>query len=143
MISSSTFGQIVKAHRRERGLTQDEQTRRVGGAPVTLRKTEYDDLRSAVWIAERLAAALNILIDQHADLVRCACITRDTYASVFQLVSRLRPKGFTATFMGPDGILITPLAQELAADVGLGHLMRKETLLCIQCLASNGLTVSE
>ncbi len=55
-----SFGQLVKTHRRDRDLTQDELARRVGCAPVTLRKIEYDDLRPSVQIAERLAMALNI-----------------------------------------------------------------------------------
>lgn len=42
------------------------------------------------------------------------------YEPVFQLVSRLRAEGLTATFMGPDGILIPAFAHELAADAGDG-----------------------
>jgi len=38
-----TFGQVIKTHRREMGLTQEELARRVGCASVTLRKIEYDD----------------------------------------------------------------------------------------------------
>lgn len=77
MTSSPTFGQIVKAHRRELGLTQDELARRVGCAPVTLRKTEYDDLRPSVQIAERLAAALNIPTDERREFVRLARLERE------------------------------------------------------------------
>ena len=52
-----TFGQVVKTHRRELGLTQEELARRVGCAPVTLRKIEYDDLRPSVQIAAGLISA--------------------------------------------------------------------------------------
>ena len=35
-----TFGELVKTRRRELGLTQDELARRIGCAPITLRKIE-------------------------------------------------------------------------------------------------------
>ncbi len=72
MSSIETFGQLVKARRRELGLTQDELAHRVGCAPVTLRKIEYDDLRPSVQIAERLAMALNIPLEERAAFVRLA-----------------------------------------------------------------------
>jgi DNA-binding XRE family transcriptional regulator len=62
-----TFGQVVKTRRRELGLTQDELARRVGCAPVTLRKIEYDDLRPSVQIAERLAMSFAIPLEERAD----------------------------------------------------------------------------
>ena len=52
MSAEVTFGQVVKAHRNEMGLTQDELARRVRCATVTLRKIESDDLRPSVQIAE-------------------------------------------------------------------------------------------
>ena len=72
MSSIDSFGQLVKARRRELGLTQDELAHRVGCAPVTLRKIEYDDLRPSVQIAERLAMALNIPLEERAAFVRLA-----------------------------------------------------------------------
>jgi WD40 repeat protein/transcriptional regulator with XRE-family HTH domain len=72
MGESESFGQRVKSLRRELGLTQDELARRVGCAPVTLRKVEYDDLRPSVQIAERLAMALNIPLEVRAGFVRQA-----------------------------------------------------------------------
>ena len=72
MSSIESFGQLVKARRRELGLTQDELAHRVGCAPVTLRKIEYDDLRPSVQIAERLAMALNIPLEERAAFVRLA-----------------------------------------------------------------------
>src|SRR5512147_2558420 len=76
MSSVETFGQLVKARRRELGLTQDELAHRVGCAPVTLRKIEYDDLRPSVQIAERLAMALNIPLEERAAFVRLARLER-------------------------------------------------------------------
>jgi serine/threonine protein kinase/WD40 repeat protein/DNA-binding XRE family transcriptional regulator len=67
-----TFGQLVKKLRRQLGLTQDELARRVGCAPVTLRKVEYDELRPSVQIAERLALALNIQLEVRDDFVQQA-----------------------------------------------------------------------
>src|SRR5512136_2502526 len=72
MAESESFGQRVKTLRRELGLTQDELARRVGCAPVTLRKIEYDDLRPSVQIAERLAMALNVTLEERAVFVRLA-----------------------------------------------------------------------
>jgi len=76
MAEQESFGQRVKVRRRELGLTQDELARRVGCAPVTLRKIEYDDLRPSVQIAERLAMALNIPLEARADFVRQARLER-------------------------------------------------------------------
>jgi WD40 repeat protein/serine/threonine protein kinase/DNA-binding XRE family transcriptional regulator len=75
--ASHSFGQLVKARRRELGLTQDELAHRVGCAPVTLRKVEYDDLRPSVQIAERLAMALNIPLEERAAFVRLARAQRE------------------------------------------------------------------
>jgi WD40 repeat protein/serine/threonine protein kinase/DNA-binding XRE family transcriptional regulator len=76
----ATFGQIVKARRRDMGLTQEELARRVGCAPVTLRKIEYDDLRPSVQIAERLALALSISLEERAAFVRLARAERTASA---------------------------------------------------------------
>jgi serine/threonine protein kinase/DNA-binding XRE family transcriptional regulator len=67
-----TFGHFVRQRRREMDLTQEELARRVGCAAITLRKIEADDLRASVQIAERLAMALAILLDDRADFVRRA-----------------------------------------------------------------------
>jgi WD40 repeat protein/transcriptional regulator with XRE-family HTH domain len=71
-----TFGQVVKTRRREMGLTQEELARRVGCASVTLRKIEYDDLRPSVQIAERLAMALNVPLEERMAFVRLARLER-------------------------------------------------------------------
>ncbi len=72
MTSGEPFGQRVRARRRELGLTQEELAHRVGCAPITLRKIEHDDLRPSVQIAERLAMALVIPLEDRAAFVRLA-----------------------------------------------------------------------
>ena len=67
-----TFGQLVKAHRQKSGLTQKQLAYRIGCAPVTLRKIEYDALRPSSQIAEALAAALEISSEKRAAFVRFA-----------------------------------------------------------------------
>lgn len=80
MNAGATFGQVVKTHRHKMGLTQEELARRVGCASVTLRKIEYDDLRPSVQIAERLAAALNIPLEERPVFVRLARAERAAVA---------------------------------------------------------------
>jgi len=72
MSDQFSFGMIAKNRRRELGLTQDELARRVGCAPITIRKIEADDLRPSVQIAERLAMALNIPLEERSAFVRLA-----------------------------------------------------------------------
>ena len=72
MGQDNAFGQLVRQRRRALDLTQDELARRVGCAAVTLRKIEAGDLRPSQQIAERLAMALAIPLDDRADFVRQA-----------------------------------------------------------------------
>jgi WD40 repeat protein/serine/threonine protein kinase/DNA-binding XRE family transcriptional regulator len=72
MAAEQSFGTISKNRRRELGLTQDELARRVGCAPITIRKIEADDLRPSVQIAERMAMALNIPLEERAGFVKLA-----------------------------------------------------------------------
>ncbi|MCP4543133.1 MAG: protein kinase [Chloroflexi bacterium] len=74
-----SFGQIVKERRRALDLTQDELARRVACATITIRKIEYNARRPSQQIAERLAMALNIPLDERADFVRLArAVLHDT-----------------------------------------------------------------
>ena len=72
MKQGMSFGNSVRQRRREMDLTQEELARRVGCAAITLRKIESDDLRPSVQIAERLAMALAIPLDERAEFVRRA-----------------------------------------------------------------------
>jgi WD40 repeat protein/transcriptional regulator with XRE-family HTH domain len=76
MDQTSSFGGYVRQRRREMDLTQEELARRVGCAAITLRKIEADDLRASVQIAERLAMALAIPLDERAEFVRRARAVR-------------------------------------------------------------------
>ena len=76
MSTEQSFGSIAKNRRRELGLTQEELARRVGCAPITLRKIEADDLRPSVQIAERIAMALNIPLEERAAFVKLARMER-------------------------------------------------------------------
>jgi WD40 repeat protein/transcriptional regulator with XRE-family HTH domain len=67
-----SFGQIVKERRRALDLTQAELARRVACATITVRKIEADALRPSQQVAERLAMALNIPLDERAKFVRLA-----------------------------------------------------------------------
>ncbi len=72
MNAETSFGSFAKKRRRDLGLSQEELARRVGCAPITLRKIEADDLRPSIQIAERLAMALNIPLEERAEFVRLA-----------------------------------------------------------------------
>jgi transcriptional regulator with XRE-family HTH domain len=72
MNRDNSFGQQVRQHRRALDLTQDELARRVGCAAITLRKIEAGAARPSQQIAERLAMALAIPLDERAEFVRQA-----------------------------------------------------------------------
>jgi WD40 repeat protein/transcriptional regulator with XRE-family HTH domain len=72
MNPEQSFGRFVRQRRRELDLTQEELARRVGCAAITIRKIEADDARPSVQIAERLAMALAIPLDDRAEFVRRA-----------------------------------------------------------------------
>jgi WD40 repeat protein/serine/threonine protein kinase/DNA-binding XRE family transcriptional regulator len=61
---------MVRERRRALDLTQDELARRVGCAPVTVRKIEYGELRPSHQVAERLAMALAVPIDEREGFIR-------------------------------------------------------------------------
>ncbi len=71
-----SFGSSVRQRRRELDLTQEELARRVGCAAITIRKIEADDARPSLQIAERLAMALAIPLDQRAEFIRRARTVR-------------------------------------------------------------------
>ena len=76
MSQEPSFGRFVRQRRRELDLTQEELARRVGCAAITIRKIEADDARPSVQVAERLAMALAIPLDDRAEFVRKARTAR-------------------------------------------------------------------
>ncbi|MCL4299715.1 MAG: protein kinase [Anaerolineae bacterium] len=66
------FGTIVREHRRLHDLTQAELGRRVGCAVITIRRIEAGTLRPSQQIAERLAMALGIPLEERATFIRLA-----------------------------------------------------------------------
>ena len=85
MNQTPSFGAFVRQRRRELDLTQDELARRVGCAAITLRKIEADDLRASVQIAERLAMALAIPLEERSEFVRRARAVRPESAELPQV----------------------------------------------------------
>ena len=71
-MDEQSFGRYVRQRRREMDLTQEELARRVGCAAITIQKIEAEDARPSVQIAERLAMALAIPLDDRAEFVRRA-----------------------------------------------------------------------
>lgn len=71
-MDEQSLGRYVRQRRREMDLTQEELARRVGCAAITVRKIEAEDARPSVQIAERLAMALAIPLDDRAEFVRRA-----------------------------------------------------------------------
>src|SRR5512135_888688 len=82
MNPEQSFGRFVRQRRRELDLTQEELARRVGCAAITIRKIEADDARPSVQIAERLAMALAIPLDDRAEFVRRARAARPEPAEI-------------------------------------------------------------
>ena len=70
MNTDDSFGRFVR------------ERRRVGCAAITIRKIEADDLRPSVQIAERLAMALAIPLDDRAEFVRRARALRPEPAEI-------------------------------------------------------------
>ncbi|GAB4416466.1 MAG: hypothetical protein Fur0044_11840 [Anaerolineae bacterium] len=72
MNQEPSFGSIVREHRRLHDLTQAELGRRVGCAVITIRRIEAGTLRPSQQIAERLAMALGIPLEERATFIRLA-----------------------------------------------------------------------
>ena len=66
------FGKIFRERRQALRLSQAEVAGRVGYAVVTARKIEAGDLRPSIQMAERLAMALEIPLEERAEFVRQA-----------------------------------------------------------------------
>jgi WD40 repeat protein/serine/threonine protein kinase/DNA-binding XRE family transcriptional regulator len=66
------FGRFVRTRRRALDLTQEELARQVGCAAITLRKIEAGDMRPSQQVAARLAAALDVSVEEREDFIRAA-----------------------------------------------------------------------
>ncbi len=73
-----TFGDWVRRRRRMLDLTQGELARRVGCAPISIRKMEANEQRPSKMLAERLAMHLEIPASEYTNFIRFA---RDNHDS--------------------------------------------------------------
>ena len=79
MNQQTDFGNQIKEQRGWIGLTQAELARRVACATITIRKIEANDLRPSAQIAERIAMALDVPLEERSDFIRAArSISPDT-----------------------------------------------------------------
>lgn len=67
-----SFGKWLRHRRRELDLTQDELARKVGCAPITIRKIEGDEMHPSKQLAESLSEPLGISKNQIEDFIRYA-----------------------------------------------------------------------
>ena len=72
MDQTRSFGQWLRHRRREIDLTQEELSRRVGCAPITIRKMEADQMRPSKQLAELLVEQLGIPTKEREDYIRFA-----------------------------------------------------------------------
>jgi predicted ATPase/DNA-binding XRE family transcriptional regulator len=72
MYESLPFGQWLKQRRRSLDLTQVELAERVGCSPETIRKIEAEERRPSKDIARRIAAIVELPVDEHVTFVKIA-----------------------------------------------------------------------
>ncbi len=126
METIASFGGWVKARRQALGLSRDDLARRIGCAPITLRKIEADERRPSAQVAERLATFLALPAGLRADFVRVA----RAEASVDRLAApeqiQLQPSG-NGNRPGPGNLALprTPLiGRERELALIRQHLLR-------------------
>ena len=72
MDQTRSFGQWLRHRRREIDLTQEELSRQVGCAPITIRKLEADQMRPSKQLAELLVEQLGIPAKDRENFIRFA-----------------------------------------------------------------------
>ncbi|MCC6189407.1 MAG: helix-turn-helix domain-containing protein [Anaerolineales bacterium] len=139
-----TFGESVRQRRQALDLTQAALARRAGCAVITIQKIEAGDRRPSRQVAESLAAALDVPLDERAAFVRRArgeAPSRQPASAavppsgepphnlpaepnafvgrqaVLAELSRLLERARLLTLTGPGGIGKTRLALQLARQV--------------------------
>jgi len=123
MAHEESFGRMVRERRRALDLTQEELARRVGCAAVTIRKIEYDEIRPSVQIAERLAMALAIPLDDRAEFVRQARAVRPERAQPPTPTPMPRPEEIGAEDLSGRAIRGYTLGERIGAG-GFGVVYR-------------------
>ncbi len=123
MAHEESFGRMVRERRRALDLTQEELARRVGCAAVTIRKIEYDEIRPSVQIAERLAMALAIPLDDRAEFVRRARAVRPERAQPPTPTPMPRPEEIGAEDLSGRAIRGYTLGERIGAG-GFGVVYR-------------------
>jgi predicted ATPase/Tfp pilus assembly protein PilF/transcriptional regulator with XRE-family HTH domain len=78
MNADLSFGRWLKQRRRGLGLTQAQLGQQIGYAGETIRKVEADELRPSRPLAEKLAVALNIAVEEQAAFLRFARAASDS-----------------------------------------------------------------
>src|SRR5215207_3266984 len=69
---ATTFGEWLRARRKEFGYTQEELADMVGCSPATIRKIESGDRRPSRQMAELLAEYLEVPQEDRASFIRMA-----------------------------------------------------------------------
>src|SRR5688500_12654877 len=72
MKAGATFGAWLRRRRKALDLTQGSLAQRAGFSLSTIRKVEANELRPSRQLAEALAGALQLALEEHAAFVRFA-----------------------------------------------------------------------
>src|SRR5262245_37032269 len=112
METEPTFGVWLRQQRRRLDLTQAELAQRIGYSVATIRKLERDELRPSRPLAEALAGALQIALEERAAFVRRARNTPGTDTTRLPVAMVSRQHG------GPPTTVRSSLPAQLTALIG-------------------------
>ncbi|MEM8534963.1 MAG: tetratricopeptide repeat protein [Chloroflexota bacterium] len=71
-MQGTTFGQWLRRQRDQRGLTREALAQQIGYSSALLRKLETGERRPSQQVAERLAQAFEVAVDQHLTFIQHA-----------------------------------------------------------------------